>query len=83
MKKLKLEALEVTSFETSPTAARDGGTVHAHSAGTDPSFVPVLSGFEECATWSPADCPTDPDFCCTMGCTAQLCTDDTGGILIP
>jgi hypothetical protein len=55
MKKLKLESLEVTSFETG-SAGSELGTVHGRS------IVPTPPTFGPCQ-------PTDPNFDCTYGCS--------------
>jgi hypothetical protein len=56
MKKLKLESLEVTSFETGAARAQERGTVHGRSVEpAPPTFGPCL--------------PTDPNFDCTYGCS--------------
>jgi hypothetical protein len=55
MKKLKLESLEVTSFETG-AAGLELGTVHGRS------IVPTPPTFGPCQ-------PTDPNFDCTYGCS--------------
>jgi hypothetical protein len=54
MKKLKLEAIEVTSFETSDEVAVQAGTVRAN---------------QQPAASYPFQCPTDPAFDCTYGCS--------------
>jgi hypothetical protein len=58
MKKLRLESIEVTSFETSPAMSRQAGTVRGQQ-----EVVPVPpSRFAPCY-------PTDPNFDCTYGCS--------------
>jgi hypothetical protein len=56
MKKLKLESLEVTSFETGAAGPHERGTVRGLS------FVPTPPTFGPCQ-------PTDPNFDCTYGCS--------------
>jgi len=62
MKKLKLESLEVTSFETGAAAPLRRGTV----LGRDAKPAPLT--FNNCpqTAWT---CPTDPNFDCTYGCS--------------
>jgi hypothetical protein len=60
MKKLKLESLEVTSFETLPAARSSAGTVRAREE------MPAPTVFH---------CPTDPNFDCTYGCSNTVCPD--------
>lgn len=57
-KKLKLESLEVTSFEPAPDAPQLRGTVNAHGK---PQPAPE-SFIGPCY-------PTDPNFDCTYGCS--------------
>ena len=57
-KKLKLESLEITSFETTSSGAQVRGTLHAYE-GPKP---PPASRFGPCY-------PTDPNFDCTYGCS--------------
>ena len=61
MKKLKLEALEVTSFDTTPVQAVARGTVDANSI-----QFPV--------TRKPAECPNTAYLDCTLACSFD---DDT------
>src|SRR5687768_16390199 len=56
MKKLKLESLEVTSFETG-AGPHERGTIRGRS------FVPTPP-----LTFGPCQ-PTDPNFDCTYGCS--------------
>ncbi|HEX8391760.1 MAG TPA: hypothetical protein VF665_05305 [Longimicrobium sp.] len=66
MKKLKLESLEITSFPTTAAPARGRGTLRAHeSIGPAPE-----SEFGPCV-------PTDVNYDCTYGCTANTgCPDE-------
>ncbi|HSU15590.1 pinensin family lanthipeptide [Longimicrobium sp.] len=58
MKKLKLEAIQVTSFETSNVAPAQAGTVRGQQ-----QVVPAPPSFL-------GPCyPTDPNFDCTFGCS--------------
>jgi hypothetical protein len=57
MKKLKLESLEVTSFETGGAEPLARGTVHGR-AKTNFNCPQTLFA-----------CPTDPNFDCTYGCS--------------
>ena len=72
MKKLKLESLEVTSFETGAAAPLHRGTV----LGRDAKPAPLT--FNNCpqTAWH---CPTDPNFDCTYGCSNFTnCPDNCG-----
>ena len=60
MKKLKLESLEVTSFETG-AAGPLIGTVNGRE-------MPPPQTMRNCPQTMFA-CPTDPDFDCTYGCS--------------
>lgn len=68
MRKLKLEALNVTSFATSGDGARPAGTVQAH-AGAAPT--------QTCATYEVGCGPSGLDctYTCTkmIGCPTALC----------
>lgn len=57
MIKLKLDALEVTSFATTPAGARARGTVNAHGTGT---VVPLQ-------TYDIVECGDTRYFDCTYG----------------
>ncbi len=62
MKKLKMDDLQVTSFETVAGGPVMRGTVDAHQIGA--------SRLRPCY-------PTDPNFDCTYGCTANTgCPDN-------
>lgn len=61
MTKLKLEALEVTSFETTTIQAEERGTVRANS-------IPFP------VTRKPAECPNTAYLDCTLACSID---DDT------
>jgi len=54
MKKLKLESIEVTSFETSGEMPAQAGTVR---------------GNQQPAASYPFQCPTTPEMDCTYGCS--------------
>ena len=59
MKKLKLEDLQVTSFETSAAGARDRGTIDGHAA----------PGSRNCPPNTYGGCPDTEYFDCTLGCS--------------
>ena len=61
MKKLKLESLEVTSFETGAAGPQVRGTVNGQAK-------PEPNTFRNCPETAFA-CPTDPNFDCTYGCS--------------
>jgi hypothetical protein len=64
MKKLKLEDLEVTSFDTAPDAPQMRGTVDGHAK---PSQQFITCACE----------PTDPNRDCTLGCSRDSgCPDN-------
>lgn len=66
MKKLKLESIQVTSFETSDEVAGQAGTVRAN---------------QQPAASAPFYCPTDPQMDCTYGCSQFTgCPDPCGGL---
>lgn len=56
MKKLQLEDLQVTSFDTAPDGPRARGTVDAHGK-------PTINFTCTCNE------PTNPDRDCTLGCS--------------
>ena len=63
MKKLKLEEIQVTSFETAPTEPRERGTVHGRAKPT---------AFYTCPCQN-----TDPNRDCTLGCSLDSgCPDN-------
>ena len=62
MKKLKLEAVEVTSFATTPDAARGRGTVLGAVRPTPPGTGPLQ-------TCSLEACGDTMYFDCTLGCS--------------
>lgn len=69
MKKLKLEALEVTSFETAPDAAEGRGTVRANS-GPGPIEFPS-ENLDECPDTAYLDCTyicSFDDYTCSTPC---------------
>ena len=66
MKKLKLEELEVVSFETAPAMAGERGTVHGAAKPTRDNCTSTLA----CDSYI---CPTTPDMDCTYGCTRYDC----------
>jgi hypothetical protein len=59
MKKLKLEDLAVTSFDTIRGRTRERGTVRAHGPGTEVPF----------GTYDIVDCGDTRYFDCTYGCS--------------
>lgn len=62
MRKLKLKSLQVESFDTSTTAPRQSGTVHAH----------------RCPTYVPQDCgPNASAGCSQPSHESSWCTEDT------
>lgn len=68
MRKLKLESLNVVTFETSADASRPGGTVRAHA--------PEAPTQNPCYTFEPTCGPTDA-LDCTYTCTKILsCVPD-------
>jgi hypothetical protein len=62
MRKLKLESLQVESFETVALAPRLRGTVDAHG---DPQPTPTTFSIE---TYDPARCGETQYFDCSLGC---------------
>lgn len=70
-KKLKLEDLAVTSFDTAPDGPQVRGTVDAHGK---PQPAPP-SMFGPCY-------PTDPNFDCTYGCSRPSACPDNCVILL-
>ena len=68
MKKLKLESLEVTSFETGSAGAQELGTVHGRAKPPQTHFNCPQTMFA---------CPTDPNFDCTFGCSRNTACPDT------
>jgi len=61
MKKLKLEDLQVTSFETSATNGRGRGTVEGRAAPRTRNCPPLTYG----------GCADTEYFDCTLGCTVE------------
>lgn len=70
MNKLKLEDLEVTSFDTSPAATSERGTVHARSEPTETHPIDRCGGpteyfgctmEETCPNWCMPPIDTDVD----------------------
>lgn len=61
MKKLKLEELEITSFETTPGGARERGTVLGHD--------PEPTGSLVIETYDIELCGDSQYFDCTYGCS--------------
>ena len=59
MRKLKLETLQVESFETTAAAPRERGTVEAHGR---PGPI---------QTYSPERCGDTMYFDCTLGCSVE------------
>ena len=72
MHKLKLESLQVESFDTTDNGSRLRGTVEAHAdvdsrgcpGGTGPSYCVVCY-----ATYDVRQCPETEYMDCTFGCT--------------
>jgi hypothetical protein len=72
--KLKLEELEITTFEPAPNAPQARGTLYAHAKPQPPSAFtcPTALNF-----------PTDPDFDCTYGCSRDTgCPDQCFVIVV-
>jgi hypothetical protein len=69
MRKLKLESLQVESFETAPNAPRVRGTVDAHG---DPQPSPVIE------TYDVELCGETQYFDCSLGCPSIAPCDLTG-----
>ncbi|HYH78741.1 MAG TPA: pinensin family lanthipeptide [Longimicrobium sp.] len=68
MKKLKLDSIEVTSFETSAGETREFGTV----LGRDGKPAPITTFCQ----------PTTPDMDCTYGCSRDTsCAEACVGLL--
>ena len=68
MKKLTLESLEVTSFETGAAAPLHRGTVLGRDARPQTRVNCPGTMFA---------CPTDPNFDCTFGCSRDSGCPDT------
>ncbi|HEX9938333.1 MAG TPA: pinensin family lanthipeptide [Longimicrobium sp.] len=68
MKKLKLDSIEVTSFETSASGTREHGTV----LGRDGKPAPITAFCQ----------PTTPDMDCTLGCSRDTSCPDACGVLL-
>jgi hypothetical protein len=69
MRKLKLESLQVQSFDTTATAGPARGTVHAHAdSGESVCFCQLTEGWD-CETWDYKACGDTQYLDCTMGCT--------------
>ena len=75
MKKLTLDELEVTTFVTLPEP-QERGTVQGQARPIEPEPDP---SFQE--TWCGVCQDTNPDFCCTYGCSQNTACDD-GCILV-
>jgi hypothetical protein len=60
MKKLKLETLEVTSFDTSAAPSEERGTVNGNAKPGGPVVI---------QTYSPQACGDTQYFDCTLGCS--------------
>lgn len=72
MKKLQLEALEVSSFETMPTNVPLRGTMYAHGGiePVDPSLVNTTGGGVVLTRL----CPVQPtDDCVSVNCPTNTC----------
>jgi hypothetical protein len=69
IRKLKLESLQVESFDTTAAVPPSRGTVQAHAdSGESVCFCQVSDGWE-CHTWDFQACPDTQYLDCTMGCT--------------
>ncbi len=68
MKKLKLESIEVTSFETCASGPREHGTV----LGRDGKPAPITFNCQ----------PTTPDMDCTFGCSHGTGCPDYCSVLL-
>jgi hypothetical protein len=82
MRKLKLESLQVESFETTASARRAGGTVQGHAeaapdttgcGGTGPSYCVICQHSVQYVcepdTYDVKACGETQYFDCTFGCT--------------
>jgi hypothetical protein len=83
MRKLKLESLQVESFETTSSPHGNRGTVRGHAdvPGTTTTIQPG-TGVSDCAVcqWSQVGCYPSINICrdteyldCTFGCTRNTC----------
>jgi hypothetical protein len=84
MHKLKLESLQVESFETTTPAQRVRGTVRGHADLPGTTIQPG-TGVSDCAicqpmTWNGTGCYPSINICreteymdCTFGCTRNTC----------
>jgi hypothetical protein len=75
MKKLKLEELEVTSFATTTSAARDRGTVLGAAAAPKTNACPVIE------TYNVQACGDTQYFDCTYGCSYNTNCANTCGVV--
>jgi hypothetical protein len=73
MRKLKLESLQVESFDTSPVAPQARGTVDAH---VDPRPTPPTVSID---TYNPDRCGWTNFFDCTFGCSHFTACDGPCG----
>jgi len=77
MRKLKLESLEVASFETVPSPPETRGTVQGHRANTDGCLIPPTAARTHCGTCPPteqATCSADNPW--ANSCRLCWATDD-------
>lgn len=82
MRKLKLESLQVESFETAPPA-QGRGTMHGHQRPPKPSDGCYDTNMDMdctygCATWN-YDCETQDIYCDSLECTNECQTYGYGG----
>lgn len=83
MRKLKLESLQVESFETVAPHPVARGTVHGHRPNTDGCPIQPGTGVSECIICQPMSqwgCEASINICrdteymdCTYGCTRNTC----------
>lgn len=69
VRKLKLESLQVESFETNPAPSPSRGTVQAHADSGESVCYCHLSEGWACETWDYQACGDTQYLDCTMGCT--------------
>jgi hypothetical protein len=69
MRKLKLESLQVESFDTTSIAAPEHGTVQANAdSGQTVCYCPFTRG-RECKTYDYQNCPDTEYMDCTLVCS--------------
>lgn len=69
MRKLKLESLQVESFDTATAAPPARGTVQAHANSGESVCYCQLSGGWECHTWDYEACGDTNYLDCTLACS--------------